>query len=293
MVTIPFSFIPPKVLAKLSDHFRGAGVNLNRLFPYLQLELDRADLKIKASKYLTMCLIASTFMFVFLAVFLTLFLLKIGRPFMGVVISASFIVIIFLMQINYPKLTANRRMKKLDLDLLSSLRAVMIQLNSGVPLFEAIVIISRQEFGEISKVFRRATEEINAGVPQIEALESMALRNPSPYFRRAIWQIINGLKEGSTINLVIENVITNLTKEQIIQIEKYGSQLRPFAMFYMMGAIIMPALSVTFLLVIASFMNLDAFVVKFIFWGLLAFVVFFQLMFTGIIKTKRPSLLDE
>ena len=42
---------------------------------------------------------------------------------------------------------------------------------------------------------------------------------------------------------------------------------------------------------LSSFVDLGDFLVKSIFWGLFAFVMFFQVMFSGIIKTKRPSLL--
>lgn len=293
MAVIPFSFLPPKALLKLSNYFMGIGDSLSRLFPYLQLELDRAGIKTETKRYLAMCLAASFFIFIFLGIFLTLLLAKIGKYFLGAGIALIFTLIIFSMQINYPKLITGRRIRKLDLELLSALRAILIQLNSGVPLFEAMVIISKQEFGEVSKEFKKATNQIYAGVPQIETLEKMALQNPSPYFRRAVWQIINGLKEGAATNQVIDNVISNLTKEQIIQIEKYGSQLRPFAMFYMMGAVIMPALGITFLLVIASFVKMDEFMVKLIFWGLLGIVLFFQIIFTGIVKSKRPSLLGE
>ena len=46
--------------------------------------------------------------------------------------------------------------------------------------------------------------------PQIEALETMTLKNPSPYFRRTLWQIINAMKEGAASAEVMSNVITNL-----------------------------------------------------------------------------------
>jgi pilus assembly protein TadC len=168
-----------------------------------------------------------------------------------------------------------------------------IQLNAGVPLFETLVIVSNQDFGEVSKEFKTVTRAINAGVPQIKALEELAIRNPSPYFRRTIWQLINGMKEGADINKILRSIIRNLTKEQVIQIEKYGSQLNPLVTFYMMGAIIFPALAITFLIAIIAFLGLDKTATQFIFWSLVAFVIFFQVMFANTIKSKRPSLLGE
>jgi pilus assembly protein TadC len=291
MAVIPFSILPPKLLLRLSPHFIKWADSLKKLFPFLELELLRADFKVKPKQYLAMCLVASTFLFVFLTLFLTLIFSKQGDYFLGLIISLPFCVIIFLLQASYPKVSANRRIRMIDADLLASLRAMLIHIDSGIPLFEAMVIVSTQKFGEVSKEFAETVHKINAGVSQIDALEEMALRNPSPYFRRTIWQIINGMKEGSAINQVMENVISNLTKEQIIQIEKYGSQLSPLAMFYMMGAIILPALGITFLVVLTSFIELNPSLVKLMFMGLFVFVIFFQLMFSGAIKTKRPSLL--
>lgn len=293
MVTIPFSFLPPKVLLRFSDYFMALGAKVNKAFPYLQLELDRANLKIEARRYLAMCLLASSFLFLFIGIMFTIFLAKIDKGVLGFVLALLFVLLVLFMQLNYPKIVAARRIRKLEQELLASLRAIMIHLNSGVPLFDTMVIISHQQFGEVSTEFKKTVQKINAGVPVIQALESMALQNPSLYFRRTIWQLINGMKAGANVTVVLESTIENLSKEQIIQIEKYGSQLNPLAMFYMIVAIIMPALGMVLLLVMASFMGLSEIMLKTLFWGLLGVVAFFQVMFSGIIKSKRPSLLGE
>ena len=64
-------------------------------------------------------------------------------------------------------------------------------------------------------------------------------------------------------------------------------------MFYMMGAVIMPVLAVTLIIVMSSFIQIDDLTLKILFFSLLGLVVFFQLMFSGVIKSKRPSLLGE
>lgn len=292
-ITIPFSLIPPKILFRLSNIFMSPANNLAKFMPYLKLELNRADFKVDYRKYIAMCMTSSFFLLLFVGIVLTLLMSKYGKVIYAPIISLVFFFIIFFMQLNYPKVVANRRTRKLDADLLPALRALLLQLNSGVPLFEAIASVSQQEFGEISKEFREVIKNINSGIPQIEALEKLALRNPSLYFNRSIWQIINGMKEGAPIKEVLESIIVNLTKEQVIQIERYGSQLSPVAMFYMMGAVILPALGIVFFIVMASFIDLGESIIKIAFWGLLAFVVFFQFMFSGVVKSKRPSLLGE
>ena len=293
MVTIPFSFLPMRVLRFFSDYAMKPASALQGMFPYLQLELDRANIELEANRYIALCSVSVMFLFAFLAITLTIIFSKIGSYLLGTILALVCSAVILFLQMRYPTIVVHRRIRRLDADLLTALRTIMIQLNSGVPLFETMAIISRQKFGEVSIEFQKAVKKINAGVPQTEALESMALKNPSPYFRRAIWQIINGMKSGAAINKVIDDIIDNLTREQVIQIEKYGSQLNPLAMFYMMFAVIMPALGITMLIVLASFIEFEELLIKLLFWGLWGIVILFQIIFLGLIKIKRPTLLGE
>src|SRR3989344_6267089 len=290
---IPFSVLPQRTLNSLADRFKGVGALLNNLYPNLRLDLENADMDIEPKEYLTSCFISSFLIFIFLSIILFISLSRIDMAFHGLLIALISFIILLFFQFKYPKVEANRRVRLLDADLLVALRSMTIYLSSGVPLFEAMATISNQGFGEVSKELREAVKMINAGVPQTDALEHMVLRNPSPYFRMAIWQIINGMKEGAATKEVMKNVIENLGDEQLIQIEKYGSQLNPFAMFYMMGAVILPTLGLTFLIVISSFLGLTNLLLKVVLWSLFIFVMFFQIMFSGVIKSKRPSLLGE
>lgn len=292
-VVIPFSFIPVPILRKQAGHVLSLGNFLARSFPEMQKQLDSIEMKIAAQEYFAMSLVASGFIFFVLTILLTIFFLKIGYFYLGPILAFFFSIGIFFMQSRYPSLQVYKKIRRLEAELLGSLSAIMIQMNAGVPLFESLVIVSQQEFGEVSEEFKKVTKLINAGVPQIDALEQMAIRNPSPYFRNAIWQIINGMKEGSDINVVIRSLIDTLAKEESIQIERYGSQLNPVVTFYMMGAIILPALAITFAVAISSFLGLGGVTIQFFLWGILAFEIFFQFMFTGLIKSKRPSLLGE
>ena len=99
------------------------------------------------------------------------------------------------------------------------------------------------------------------------------------------------MRSGSDINIVIQEEIKNLSEEQTIQIQTYGSKLNPLVVFYMLIAIILPSLGVTFLVIIASLLNIEKTVARMIFLVILVMVVFIQIMFLGMIKSRRPSLL--
>jgi len=116
-------------------------------------------------------------------------------------------------------------------------------------------------------------------------------KNSSLFFRRTLWQISNGMKAGGDISIIIHDSIHSLNEEMLIQIQNYGNKLNPMIMFYMLISVIIPALSITFLTVISSIINLGESVTMGMFAFLFVFVVLLQVMFLGIIKSIRPSLM--
>jgi archaeal flagellar protein FlaJ len=296
MFKIPYSLLPPKSLRKNSAVFLGVAENISSMFKFLDINLKQADIDLSTKEYLSMCLMACLVFFIFIGSLLSfiLYLASVNNPFLFSIVVSLFVTFtIFLQQISYPKIFVSKRVKNIERNLLGALQNILIQLNSGIPLFNILVNISKGNYGEISKEFSRLVKDINTGRPQIEALEEMAAINPSLFFRRTIWQIANGMKSGADMSSVIQEIINLLSEEQILQIQKYGSQLNPLAMFYMLMVVIAPSLGITFLVMIVSFIALPEGIVKLVFWGLYSIVVFFQLMFAGLIKSKRPNLLGN
>lgn len=293
MIKIPFSLLPPTVLYRFSHHYFGLAQSVERRFPNLELYMVQAEARLKPLEYIAMCLVSLTVFAVATFVVATLFVLSLGGPwFLPLALTAFFSFFVFLQQMAYPKLTALRRIKEVDKNLLPVLQDMLVQLNSGIPLFNILANIAQGSYGEISSEFKGAIQEINAGRNQIDALEDIAVRNPSVLFRRTIWQIVNGMKEGADIASLIREVMRAVSDEQLTQVQRYGGQLSPLALFYMLVAIIAPSLGVTFIIVLASFVALSPIVTKVLFYGLLVFTFMFQIMFLGMIKTRRPSLLE-
>jgi flagellar protein FlaJ len=227
----------------------------------------------------------------FLSLFIvTLIFIDIAK---GFIISLSISALIFFVIIQYlkkyPKLILRKRVANIERNLLYAIRHVYVQVKAGVSLFETFMSISTGSYGAISDEFRTVVNEVNAGKPIEKALEELTLKNPSVFFRRVIWQLSNGIKAGSDISVVMKSVIDNISAEQRIAIRKYGSKLNPLTLVYMMVAVIMPAMGITFMIVLSTFSGLS--ISETMFWMILAFLILFQFMFLGIIKSKRPNLL--
>lgn len=291
MIKIPFSLIPPRILYKLSRYTYGIAEKIDKKYPNLTIYLNQAEAKLTSIEYTSMCLVSSAFFFVFIF-FVSFISLYFGAPYyVPFVFSILVTLFVIMQQLVYPRLIASRRVREIEKNLMPALQDMLIQLNSGIPLFNILLNISRGDYGEISHEFDEAVKEINAGRSQIDALEDIAVKNPSILFRRVIWQLVNGMKEGADISTLVVEVIRSVNDEQLIQIQRYGGQLSPLALFYMLIAIIAPSLGVTFIIILSSFIALSGLATKIVFYVLLVITIFFQIMFLGMIKTRRPTLI--
>lgn len=287
---IPFVPFPTKKQQKKHQTiFSKFGDMICKSFPSLKLSLYQAKFDLRPREYASLIVLTSIFYFVLMTPLIFWIGLIAGKIdfFLPFVVGATFSTFIFFYLIQYPKLVAARRMRVLESDLLNALQHMLIEIKSGVPLFNSMVSIST-DYGEISEEFKKVVKEINAGKSEIGALEESSRRNPSLYFRRTIWQLTNSIKAGSDIGNALEAIVYNLTQEQIIAIRKYGQELSPYTLIYMLVAIIMPTLGITFLIILSSFAGIV--IPKLIFPLIIIVLAIFQYFFMGIIKTKRPIM---
>jgi len=290
---IPFTFSSVDKLKKR------AGVFKRFIKPkktsWLKTFFEKSSIELTREEFLSICLggFFSIFVMVFvIASTILVFLNVTTSPFLASLILAfSFAAFITFSRFVYPKVFDSRRQKDIENNLISALQDIHVQLSSGIPLFSILVNISSSDYGELSEEFKKIVGRINAGYGQIEVLEKIGEENTSLFFRRSLWQISNGMRAGGDISIVIEESIKSLNEDQLVQIQNYGNKLNPTIMFYMLISVIIPALSITFLTVISSMVDLSKLVATMMFVGLFVFVAVIQVVFLGVIKSIRPSLL--
>ncbi|MGV8142706.1 MAG: type II secretion system F family protein [Candidatus Pacearchaeota archaeon] len=255
--------------------------------------LENSDAGIDREHYLNLCIInlLTTLIVTYMLSTTALVIARVNLAYiLSLGVALLFGIFVFATQLVYPKVYFMRKQRNLERNLMPGLEDMLVQLSSGVPLFNIMVNISTSDYGELSVEFRKAVHKINAGIPQIEVLEELGETNSSVYFRRALWQISNGMKSGNDISLIIKDSLRSLNEEQIVQIQNYGNKLNPLIMFYMLVTIILPALAVTFLTIISSMIGLGKNLTISMYMGMFGFVVLIQVMFLGIIRSSRPTL---
>ncbi|MBU0530138.1 MAG: type II secretion system F family protein [Candidatus Aenigmatarchaeota archaeon] len=291
MKRIPFVPLSIDKAKKITRRFLGIGENLSRMFPNLDFQLRQTKVDMEPREWMAIAFYAGLTYFALVFAVLFIYAVKTFALLQAVLLSGGFGFLVGLITMvyiaMYPKLFVSRNIRDIDSFLPQALHHLLVQVRSGITLYDSMVSIARSNYGMVSKIFRQSVNEINTGKSEIEALEYLARENPSLYFRRVLWQMINALKSGSDIGDTIKNIVDNLVLEQRVAIKKYGAQLNPLALFYMVLVVIFPTLGIIFLLVLFSFIG-TLFNIELILIGILGFITIFQFMFMGLIKSKRP-----
>ena len=263
-------------------------------FPNLKKKLSMAEIHDTPSRFVEKAAISAVFITLALEISLLLglsamqaeLLPSIAFGLLGLLLFYWFGFNFMMMQ---PNLAIARRGRKIDQDLLFAGRHILIELRSGLTLFDALLGVS-QDYGEVSKEFNKVVEKITLGVPANVALHDVAENSPSQYFRRLIMQVSNSLMSGSDLAGSLESVLDQISKEQIIAVKAYGQKLNPIVMFFMLFGVIIPSLGVAFIILLLSIVGSTFSVAgTALLGGIFAVVAIVQFMFLSMVESSRPS----
>ncbi|MBN2101936.1 MAG: type II secretion system F family protein [Candidatus Aenigmarchaeota archaeon] len=296
MQTIPFLPFKREIALKLAHRFMGFGEFVSKFFPRMKYDLKESEIDFEPREWATFSLIGF-FLYYFLiaaVMFLVTFRYLDILIAMGLAIGSGFGVggMVFFIISMYPKVQINKKVREIEKNLPGALHQILVQIRAGVPLFQCITGVAKSGYGRLSEEMKKAMNEINTGKSEAAALELIARDTPSLHFRRIMWQLVNSIKSGADVGETIKEIVNDISVEQRIAIKKYGSTLNPMTMMYMMLAVIMPTLGITFLLVLSTFsggLNMD---INMILVLIMIFLVIFQFMFIGMIKSRRPAGID-
>ncbi len=285
-------FVISERIKRISRHYLPLAETVGRFFPALEMHLQQAEFSVTAKEWMAFALMAFiNFFAVGAAVVFALAVAAKIDPIRTIAVSfgigLSSGMLAALYALFYPRLLVARKVKDLEGNLPYAMRHLLIQVRGGMSLYHSMVSISMAGYGVLSSEFRKAVKQINTGMSEVEALERLTRTNPSLYFRRVMWQLLNALKTGSDIGATLKEIVDSIMIDQKADIKKYGSQLNPLALMYMLLVVIFPTLGIVFLLMMTGFVG-NVINIQFVLMMILAFLFLFQFIFIGIIKSKRP-----
>ncbi len=207
-----------------------------------------------------------------------------------IMLLLTFIVLCYLMY-NYHfagvKAKISKRQKEIDKDVLFAGRYLLIKLNSGTPLINAI-IEAANSYGTAEVYFKEIVKDIEMGTPIEQAISNEAEYSPSDKFRKILFQISNAMEIGIDVTEFLEATLNEIAEEQIIEIQRYGKKLNSVTLFYMLIGVVLPSLGMTLFVIVFSLANIN---VDMLFFGVaLFFLAVIQGIFLVVYRAIRPNI---
>lgn len=259
-----------------------------KAFPALKVKLKQAGMDDKPEDFIKKTFVSAFYMTTGLIVLLFLVLAKLNvlKGIAFLLVPLIFIVMFFYM-IRLPDVRISKKEKEISKEIVFAGRFIIIELESGVPLYNAMLNVSKN-YEVIGKYFKEITDKIDFGTSMEDALNDAVEFIPSNDFRKILWQIINSIRTGSNVAKSLYSVMEQITKDQMTEVNKYGKKLNPLAMFYMIVAVILPSLGITMLIILSSFIHFELSLT--ILLALAGFLGFVQFMFISMVKFSRPAI---
>ncbi len=269
--------------------FRGLFNSIAAYFPSLKKTLLQAEMRYTPAGFAQASVLTAIYIAAALLLVTWLLVKDSDSVLLTLVLSAPiFYALSFFYAMQFPKVKAIMRAKRIEQELVFAGRHMLIELKSGVPLFDAMLGISR-DYGDVSVEFNKIVEKVTLGMPMGAALHDVAESNPSKYFNRLLMQMANSLASGSDVATAIEASLNQISREQVLELKAYGQKLNPVVMFYMIFGIILPSLGVAFAIILISFLGGTG--VSFgatALFGTLVAVGLVQFIFLSMIENSRP-----
>src|SRR5690606_29149313 len=116
-------------------------------------------------------------------------------------------VMLMVIGMRMPTVQARTRADLCNKYLLYALKDMVVQVNSGATVYDAIKSVSEAHYEQVSPVFYRIVQLVEVGVPLKEALDMVSVENSSEYLQKTVWQIKSSLRTGSDLSINLQNLI--------------------------------------------------------------------------------------
>lgn len=166
---------------------------------YVQMQLTRANVLLKAEEYIAICLI------LFTAVGLIFFALSSSLLYAAAGAAGGWLIPALLL-----KARIKKRLKFLNEQLGDALMLISNSLKAGYSFFQSIDIVARDMPGPIGEEFAVLQKEISLGLATEKALENMVHRTASDDLELVITAVLIQRQVGGNLAEVLDNISSTI-----------------------------------------------------------------------------------
>lgn len=237
--------------------YKNIGRLLEKFFKNIGKELVTAQIPLNAVDYLTLSFFSALLYGGIL--FFIILLVNLLKPefgfqavFQAFSLGLLFFMIFLFLHTFYPKIMSGKVASEVDENLTVALKSMLIQVSSGVTLFDSMKNIASANYGKISKEFASVVQRISSGGNELQALELLAAETKSEYLNKTVWQMITSLRSGSSLNNSLSAIVNSLSEMQSRAIKAYAGELNMMILMYMLVAAAIPTIGITFLVILSA-----------------------------------------
>ncbi len=169
----------------------------------MAFRLDRADIRLTVSEFVSLRILIS-----FLLALVPF--VMIGAAGFGILAIVAAIAIGWLLPGVYVSFAHQRRLNKLNEQLIEALTMLANSLKSGFGLMQSMELVSRELEHPIATELRRTLHDINVGATTEEALQALADRSGSDDLAIVITAMLIQQSTGGNLSEILENVAHTL-----------------------------------------------------------------------------------
>ena len=173
----------------------------------------------------------------------------------GLVIAVAMYNVMLNNFITFPEKKLAKTAKLIERDILFAARDLVISMRSGMPLFNAMTAVSTG-YAAASKEFAKVVDLIQLGMPIEQAMEEVSEKSKSKTFKRLMLQASVSIKAGVDVSGALQEVVSDVTQERVIELRRYGQKLNALAMFYMLFGVIFPSMGIAVAAILTTFISL-------------------------------------
>jgi pilus assembly protein TadC len=257
--------------------------------PNLRTDLYKARMKIAPEAFVAKSLRVAMMAGLMFAVLVFFYVDKTNRPlWIPLAVFFLFTYGVYWYLLKTPLLRQAQIAVDIDREVLFAGRFLLVKLNSGKPLINALVEASKS-YGVSNKYFLEIVRDIELGTPLEDAIEKAMNNSPSKHWRKILFQIHNALKLGIDVSTSLEAALEDVSHDYLIQIQRYGKKLGTMTLFYLLLAVVVPSLGMTIFTVLISFTGISSQGFG-MYLVILVLLVFIQVVFMRLFVDIRPKV---
>lgn len=293
---IPMMVLPLSSCSTIGSRYRGIGLKILSFYPSVKYDLRSIGINYSPENYCAISLFSAAIWGLIVAFFLALVLSRVAfiqpmlRVILLILLSLMTMVFFLFLHLFYPKMIAKSVAERIDRELIFAMRDLLIQLSSGVPLFNAIENVANSNYGYVSREFTIVSTHVKGGASLLDEVEAMAVRTQSEYLKKTSWQMATAIRSGSNVTSTIKGVVKMLVDYQFTLTKSFNAELNFIVLIYLMVSSVLPTIGTTVLVIFSVFGMLG--VTPEVFMTLVGMSFFGQAAVIGYVKLKRPNLFD-